>query len=64
MLVFQGNKGAVSVRMNIKGVSVCIVNCHLAAHLPKVQERIHGYGVIVEGQKFKHPDTSNILEHE
>ena len=37
---FQGNKGGVSVRMDVCGVNVCFVNCHLAAHQQKIAERI------------------------
>ena len=36
----QGNKGGVSVRMDIAGINICIVNCHLAAHLPQVAQSI------------------------
>ena len=28
----QGSKGCVSVRFKVYGVSICVVNCHLAAH--------------------------------
>jgi len=37
---FQGNKGGVSVRMDIGGVNLIIVNTHLAAHLEYMAERI------------------------
>ena len=37
---FQGNKGGVSIRMDIAGVNICFVNSHLAAHLDNVPERI------------------------
>ena len=29
---YWGNKGCVSVRWSVYGVSVCVLNCHLAAH--------------------------------
>lgn len=38
--LFQGNKGAVTIRMDIAGLNVCFVNCHLAAHLKNVGDRI------------------------
>ena len=37
---FQGNKGGVSVRLEIHGVSVCFVNCHFAAHDHAITQRI------------------------
>ena len=30
---YWGNKGCVSVRWSVYGVSVCVLNCHLAAHV-------------------------------
>ena len=30
---YWGNKGCVSVRWSVYGVSVCVINCHLAAHV-------------------------------
>ena len=29
---YWGNKGTVSIRFNLYGVSICVLNCHLAAH--------------------------------
>ena len=29
---YWGNKGCVGVRWSVYGVSVCVLNCHLAAH--------------------------------
>ena len=37
---FQGNKGGVSVRFDINGVNMVIVNSHLAAHQDNYDERI------------------------
>ena len=37
---FQGNKGGVSIRFDIGGVNLIIVNCHLAAHMEQMAERI------------------------
>lgn len=59
-----GNKGGISIRMDISGVNVCFVNCHLAAHLEKVTSRIEDFDQIVENQTFYDLDVSNILDHD
>lgn len=62
---YLGNKGGVSVRFNINGSSsVCLVNCHLAAHDHKLDQRISDYHDIVYGQRFKNFKAGNILLHE
>lgn len=66
---YLGNKGGVSVRFNVKGgssssSSVCLVNCHLAAHDHKLERRISDYHDIVYGQRFKDLKSGNILSHE
>ena len=38
--ILQGNKGGVSIRFDVGGVNLIIVNCHLAAHLEQMAERI------------------------
>ena len=38
--IFQGNKGGVSIRFDVGGVNLIIVNCHLAAHLEQMAERV------------------------
>lgn len=59
-----GNKGGVSIRMDIVGVNLIIVNCHLAAHQDTVAERIIDYDSILDTQKFKDNDVENILDHD
>ncbi|KAK7487803.1 hypothetical protein BaRGS_00020944, partial [Batillaria attramentaria] len=59
-----GNKGGVSVRLNIGGVNIIIVNCHLAAHQNNVADRIVDFDSILDTQKFKDPDVENILDHD
>ncbi|KAL8591991.1 hypothetical protein ACOMHN_020469 [Nucella lapillus] len=59
-----GNKGGVSIRLDILGINLIIVNCHLAAHLENVAERIIDYDSILDDQKFKDPDVENILDHD
>lgn len=49
---FWGNKGAVTIRMNAYKCSVCIINCHLAAHDGEVEQRIKDYNAIIDAQLF------------
>lgn len=65
LTVLQGNKGAVTVRMDVYGVSVCLVNSHLAAHDGHLDERVASYNTIVDSQKFKlNTQTTSIFFHE
>ncbi|XP_015597321.1 inositol polyphosphate 5-phosphatase K isoform X2 [Cephus cinctus] len=59
-----GNKGAVSVRLNLYGVSVCIVNTHLTPHDHLLADRIADYNTILKEHAFNAPDTPNILYHD
>ncbi|XP_049873277.1 inositol polyphosphate 5-phosphatase K-like isoform X1 [Pectinophora gossypiella] len=59
-----GNKGAVSVRFNIYGCSVCLVNCHLAAHEHLLAERISDYNTIIKQHFYHVGETTNILYHD
>mgnify|MGYP002717913857 CR=1 FL=1 len=60
-----GNKGAVSIRFNIDGVSLVFVASHLSAHDNQLDNRIQEYNSIIESQTFKkNPGTTNILSHE
>jgi len=61
---FQGNKGAVTIRLSIYGCSVCFVNCHLTPHDHMLRERITDYNNIVKSQLFRVKETSNIFFHE
>ncbi|XP_046427714.1 inositol polyphosphate 5-phosphatase K-like isoform X1 [Neodiprion fabricii] len=59
-----GNKGAVSVRLNIYGVSICVVNSHLTPHDHLLAERISDYNVILNQHLFTTKDTSSIFYHD
>lgn len=59
-----GNKGGVSIRFDLGGVNVVIVNTHLAAHLEEMAERIEDFHVVLNTQKFRDPDVENILDHD
>lgn len=61
---FQGNKGAVSIRFKLYGVSVCFVNSHLAAHDHMLDERIKDFEKIVDEHKFHVKNTPDIFKHE
>lgn len=59
-----GNKGAVSIRFNFKGSSICLVNCHLSPHDKKLESRIADYHSIVNSQTFHKEKISSILDHD
>lgn len=59
-----GNKGAVSVRLNIYGVSICVVNSHLTPHDHLLAERVSDYNVILKEHSFSTSDTANIFYHD
>jgi len=56
------NKGGVSVSLDVQGVSLCIVNCHLAAHIERCAQRIDDVRQILRKQKFKNGYL--ILDHD
>lgn len=58
---YWGNKGTVSVRFNIYGVSVCVLNSHLAAHDHFNQARIDSYNMVLGSHTFKDPSTELIM---
>lgn len=64
MIVLQGNKGVVSIRWKVYGVSVCVLNSHLAAHSHFNQERIESYNTILGSHTFSDKETEMILYHE
>lgn len=59
-----GNKGAVSIRFGVSGVSVCLVNCHLTPHDHLLAERISDYNIILDDQVFSNQETANIFFHD
>ncbi|KAK2174480.1 hypothetical protein NP493_799g04006, partial [Ridgeia piscesae] len=61
---YWGNKGGVSIRMDISGVNTCFVNCHLAAHREEIVRRVQDYTTILESQRFETPATPCILDHD
>lgn len=61
LMGYWGNKGAVTIRFNYSGCSVCFINAHLSAHENKVQSRINDFKMIVEDQQFE--STRDILSH-
>ncbi|XP_055592840.1 phosphatidylinositol 4,5-bisphosphate 5-phosphatase A isoform X4 [Uranotaenia lowii] len=59
-----GNKGAVSVRLNVYGCTICLVNAHLAAHDHMLEERINDYEKIVQEHKFHVKEKETIFDHD
>lgn len=64
MAGWWGNKGGVSVRFDVNGVNLIIVNAHLAAHTENVKERIEDFHTILDTQKFRDKDVDHILDHD
>ncbi|XP_069135012.1 inositol polyphosphate 5-phosphatase K-like isoform X3 [Argopecten irradians] len=59
-----GNKGGVSIRFDVNGVNLIMVNAHLAAHMDNAMERIEDFFTILDTQKFRDKDVDNILDHD
>lgn len=59
-----GNKGAVSLRLNLYGVSLCILNTHLTPHDHLLADRISDYNTILREHSFQVPETRHILYHD
>ncbi|KAM3965401.1 inositol polyphosphate 5-phosphatase K [Aphomia sociella] len=59
-----GNKGAVSIRFNIYGCSLCLVNCHLTAHEHLLADRVNDYNTIIKQHVYHVNETTNILYHD
>lgn len=57
-----GNKGAVAIRMDIDGSSICFVTAHLAAGFGNYDERNRDYSTIVTGLRFQR--DRKIEDHE
>lgn len=54
-----GNKGAVIARFNVHDTSICIVNCHLAAHQHNVKGRNSDFLNIVKKTNLLPPNAGN-----
>eukprot|EP00092_Neocalanus_flemingeri_P025806 GFUD01027972.1.p1 GENE.GFUD01027972.1~~GFUD01027972.1.p1 ORF type:complete len:457 (-),score=93.79 GFUD01027972.1:300-1670(-) len=61
---YWGSKGCVSVRFKIYGVSICIVNCHLAAHEQFYQDRVDSYNTVLGSHLYSTEETELILYHD
>ncbi|KAJ8686436.1 hypothetical protein QAD02_022230 [Eretmocerus hayati] len=59
-----GNKGAVSMRFNIYGINMCLVNSHLTPHDHLLADRISDYNTIIKDHSFSVPDTTKIFFHD
>ena len=63
--LFQGNKGAVGISLQINETSICFVNSHFAAHVSEVQRRKEDHDEILRRMQFEFGITRRfICEHE
>uniref|UniRef100_A0A6I8P111 Inositol polyphosphate-related phosphatase domain-containing protein n=1 Tax=Ornithorhynchus anatinus TaxID=9258 RepID=A0A6I8P111_ORNAN len=61
---YWGNKGGVTVHMSLYGYSICLMNCHLPAHMDNIDQRLDTFERILEMQDFSSKDVPNILDHD
>ncbi|XP_055688987.1 phosphatidylinositol 4,5-bisphosphate 5-phosphatase A-like isoform X1 [Lutzomyia longipalpis] len=59
-----GNKGAVSIRMNIYGCTAVFLNSHLAAHDHMLDERVEDYHKILQEHKYHIKSRETIFNHD
>ncbi|XP_016887706.1 inositol polyphosphate 5-phosphatase Ka isoform X2 [Cynoglossus semilaevis] len=60
---YWGNKGGVSVRFSFYGHMICLLNCHLAAHMEHMTERVDDFVYILDTQKFDCEKAQRIVDH-
>ncbi|XP_061595197.1 inositol polyphosphate 5-phosphatase K isoform X2 [Cololabis saira] len=60
---YWGNKGGVSVRFSFYGHMVCLLNCHLAAHMNNALQRVDEFEHILDTQEFDFFDNPHVLDH-
>lgn len=61
---YWGNKGCVSVRFSVYGVSVVVLNSHLAPHDHQNQIRVDSYNHILGVHTFTNPQQELIMYHD
>ena len=62
---YTGNKGAICIRFNYLDTSICIINCHLAAHKSKIKNRNEQIKSILKQSIFSvNAQEIKIYEHD
>lgn len=63
---YTGNKGAICFRFSLFDSSICVVNCHLAAHKNQTRLRNHHIKSILKNAKFTldNGEIKNVYEHD
>ena len=65
LMGYTGNKGAICIRFNYLDTSICIINCHLAAHKSKIKNRNEQIKSILKQSIFSvNAQEIKIYEHD
>jgi len=61
---YWGNKGAVSIRLQLYGAKVVVLNSHFAAHQEFNEFRLENYNTVLGSHLYSTKDTEMILYHD
>ncbi|XP_006006791.1 inositol polyphosphate 5-phosphatase K isoform X2 [Latimeria chalumnae] len=61
---YWGNKGGVAIRFFIYGNLLCLMNCHLPAHMENANQRLDDFERMLEDQRFEGEVAPNIQDHD